>query len=32
MELAAEENQKKEEKTDKELVPQEYHEYLNIFS
>ena len=32
MELVAEENQKKEEKTDKELVPQEYHEYLDIFS
>ena len=31
-ELAAEENQKKEEKTDAELVPQQYHEYLDIFS
>ena len=31
-ELAAEENQKKEEKTDKKLVSQEYHEYLDIFS
>ena len=31
-ELATEENWKKEEKTDKELVPQEYHEYLDIFS
>ena len=31
-ELAAEGDQKKEEKTDKELVPQEYHEYLDIFS
>ena len=32
MELATEENRKKEEKTDKELVPQEYHEYLDVFS
>ena len=32
MELATKENQKKEEKTDEELVPQEYHEYLDIFS
>ena len=31
-ELAAEENRKKEEKTDKELIPQEYHGYLDIFS
>ena len=31
-ELATKENQKKEEKTDKELVPQEYHEYLDVFS
>ena len=31
-ELAAKENQKKEEKIDKELIPQEYHEYLDIFS
>ena len=30
--LAAKENWKKEEKTDKELAPQEYHEYLDIFS
>ena len=32
MELAAEQNQKKEEKTDKELIPEEYHKYLDIFS
>ena len=32
MELAAEENWKKEQKTDKELVPQEYHGYLDVFS
>ena len=32
MELAAEENWKKEEKTDEELVPQEYHGYLDVFS
>ena len=32
IELAAEENRKKEEKTNEELVPQEYHEYLDIFS
>ena len=31
-ELAAKQNQKKEEKTDKELIPEEYHEYLDIFS
>ena len=31
-ELATEENWKKEEKTNKELIPQEYHEYLDIFS
>ena len=31
-ELAAEANWKKEEKTDEELVPQEYHEYLDVFS
>ena len=31
-ELAAEENWMKEEKTDKKLVPQEYHEYLDVFS
>ena len=32
MELATEENWKKEEKTDKELIPKEYHEYLDVFS
>ena len=31
-ELATEENQKKEEKTDKELIPKEYHECLDVFS
>ena len=31
-ELAKEENNKKPEKTDGELVPEEYHEYLDIFS
>ena len=31
-ELAIKENNKKEEKTDKELVPKEFHEYLDIFS
>ena len=31
-ELAIKENDKKEEKTDKELVPKEFHEYLDIFS
>ena len=31
-ELAAKENRKKEEKTDKELIPKEYHEYLDVFS
>ena len=31
-ELATEENWKKKEKTDKELIPKEYHEYLDIFS
>ena len=30
--LAIEENKKKEEKTDEELVPEEYHEYLDVFS
>src|ERR1700678_3681928 len=30
-ELAIEENSKKADKTDKELVPEEYHEYLDIF-
>jgi hypothetical protein len=32
MELAIEENSKKQDKTDKQLVPAEYHEYLDIFS
>jgi hypothetical protein len=32
MELAIKENSKKTEKTDKELVPEEYHEYLDIFN
>jgi Reverse transcriptase (RNA-dependent DNA polymerase) len=32
MELAIEENSKKTDKTDKQLVPAEYHEYLDIFS
>jgi hypothetical protein len=31
-ELTIEENSKKVKKTDKELVPEEYHEYLDIFS
>ena len=31
-ELAIKENNKKEEKTDKELVPKEFHDYLDIFS
>jgi hypothetical protein len=31
-ELAIEENNKKTDKTDKELVPTEYHDYLDIFS
>jgi hypothetical protein len=31
-ELANEENSKKMDKTDKQLVPVEYHKYLNIFS
>jgi Reverse transcriptase (RNA-dependent DNA polymerase) len=31
-ELAIEENSKKTDKTDKQLVPAEYHEYLDIFS
>ena len=30
--LAIEENRKKEEKTDEEWVPKEYHEYLDVFS
>jgi RNase H-like domain found in reverse transcriptase/Reverse transcriptase (RNA-dependent DNA polymerase) len=32
MELAIEENSKKTDKTDEQLVPAEYHEYLDIFS
>jgi hypothetical protein len=32
MELAIEENSKKTDKTDEQLVPVEYHEYLDIFS
>ena len=32
MELAIKENDKKEEKTNKELVPEEFHDYLDIFS
>jgi hypothetical protein len=31
-ELAIEENSKKQNKTDEQLVPAEYHEYLDIFS
>ena len=31
-ELAIKENDKKEEKTDEELVPKEFHDYLDIFS
>jgi hypothetical protein len=31
-ELAIKENSKKIEKTDKELVPEEYHKYLDIFN
>ena len=31
-ELAIKENDKKEEKTDEELVPEEFHDYLDIFS
>ena len=31
-ELAIKEDRKKEEKTDKELIPEEYHKYLNVFS
>ena len=30
--LAIEENKKKEEKTNEEFVPKEYHEYLDVFS
>jgi hypothetical protein len=32
MELAIEENSKKQDKTDEQLVPVEYHKYLDIFS
>jgi hypothetical protein len=32
MELAMEENSKKMDKTDEQLVPTEYHKYLDIFS
>jgi hypothetical protein len=32
MELAIEENSKKMDKTDEQLVPAEYHKYLDIFS
>jgi hypothetical protein len=32
MELAIEENNKKTDKTDEQLVPAEYHKYLDIFS
>jgi hypothetical protein len=31
-ELAIKENSKKIKKTDKELVPEEYHKYLDIFN
>jgi hypothetical protein len=31
-ELAIEENSKKQDKTDEQLVPTEYHKYLDIFS
>ena len=31
-ELAIKENSKKEEKTDEQLVPEEFHKYLDIFS
>jgi hypothetical protein len=31
-ELAIEENSKKTDKTDEQLVPAEYHKYLDIFS
>ena len=31
-ELAIKKNRKKEEKMDKELVPKEYHKYLDVFS
>ena len=32
MELVVKENRKKEKKTDKELIPKEYHKYLDVFS
>ena len=32
MELVAKENRKQEEKTNKKLIPKEYHEYLDVFS
>ena len=32
MELEIKENDKKEEKTDEESVPEEFHDYLDIFS
>jgi hypothetical protein len=32
MKLAIEENSKKTDKTDEQLLPVEYHEYLDIFS
>ena len=31
-ELAIKENDKREEKTNEELIPKEFHEYLDIFS
>jgi hypothetical protein len=31
-ELAIEENNKKIKKTDKKMVPEEYHKYLDIFN
>ena len=31
-ELAIKDNKKKTEKTDKELIQKEYHEYLDVFS
>ena len=31
-ELAIEDNKKKTEKTDEELIPKEYHKYLDVFS
>jgi hypothetical protein len=32
MKLAIEENSKKKDKTDEQLVPAKYHKYLDIFS